>query len=1484
MTKMSGLRLIMTLVLSGLMTVSMMAERITESDAAAVANAFMNPASSSSAKRVPAKRMVLKKAAATNESLYYVYENADGEGWVMVAANDVLSPILAYSETGHFRTDNMPVNVKSWLDKYDRFIQKIEADGATASEETTEEWESLRKGIRRAKGDAVVGPLVKTQWDQDAPYNDLCPGTGSDKAYTGCVATAMAQVMNYWQWPVKGTGSRTYTPMDPNSDSGAASKRYGQQTANFGNTTYDWANMKKKHYTSDTQAQKTAIATLMFHCGVATDMMYGNDADGGSGTYTVNYGDWDWSTSEGECAQNALYMFFGYKKATGYMRDGYTYYGTKYYDKWSDADWTAMVKGELDKNRPIMYAGAGSAGGHSFICDGYDDAGYFHFNWGWSGSNDGYYKLSKLAPGSGGAGGGSYDFSEDQDVIIGIEPNIQGHTVITNGTGCSISCASVIENNKALTATITPTDATYDFTSLSVKLGSSTLSENTHYTLSSDKKTLEIKASAITGDVSNNLTITVVWTKNRYIYEMLGEHCTPEEAEGVLEKNAALNLTIKPESGYTLADVSCWEVEMGGTMLTYGSGFTYNASNSTFSIAKVTGDVVILASAGKQVAWMANGTNFATTMTSSDKYVLPTTTPDIECDGKVFVGWCAIENYSSETDAPTFVKEGETANKGTIFYAVFATKGAGGAAENTTYTFTSKSWADATGSWSSQKDGAGYTDGQGVQITTGYSGAGAKTTKSFSDVSKVVVNYCTNSRKGAGSIKITIGDVAKTIDVTKSGGTTLRDLEFAFEKVSGKAAIEVTCGTNSIYINSITITTGGGASYSNYSTTCTPPCVGELTGITLNTTTVKTVFTEGDTFDYDGLVVTANFDGCASKTVKPTNVSAPDMNQVGKQEVTVTYEGKTAKYEITVNALPTYTVRFFSRGTQVGEAQTVKQGHAATKPATDPTACGGYTFACWYTASLPESNTEKPSYVTDFTTTQDQDYYAVFSMTEEDESGQGSNSTFEAKKQGYANGADAGTKEIDGVKYAFDAGMNTHNSPKYYYSSECVHLYPNNTLTISAESAISSIEFTFIRDDGWSANPGTWDETTNKWTGDAKSVTFTVNSTTGYQVRISKIAVTIGSGSSSITYYTTQPSCEACTAAVNVIKGTAANGSFSLDKEGEQSTCGGKLVVTVSGIEPATGYRFKAITQTGIEDATIDQAAKTVTYKKKVTGTSTINVEFEAIPQYTIRFYNNGAQIGNDQLVYEDGQPAVPSNPTPACSKYTFAGWYTAELAEDNTEAKTWISNFSATKDQDYYAVYKNSIEEGSDPVNTTYTFTTKGWKDATNSWTSNKEGNQLTTGQGVQVTTGVTGAGATTKSAIENVSKVVVRYCTNKNDGAGSIKVTVGDKELNKTVSKADGTTLRDLEFGFNKFSGKVSLKVTCTTNSIYIYSVTITAGGKTVTTYYTTSVDCTATGIEEVRSETTDVMRSEKVIIDGQLYILYNNNIYTITGTRIK
>ena len=410
-------------------SMTLMAERVSREDASLVANHFMNVAATSAngvKRAAPSKRMMLKKAAAVEENQYYVYENENGEGWVIISANDAVRPILAYSETGHFPVENMPSNLRKWMGKYDQFIKRIESDSVEASEETQALWNELRQDIRRAQAAAVVGPLIQTQWDQDAPYYNLCPGYGTNKAYTGCVATAMAQVMNYWQWPVNGTGNHSYRPLDVNEPYNEwtgepnYSKRYKSTlSANFENTTYDWENMLDSYTGSATSAQKTAVATLMYHCGVATEMMYGNDADGGSGTYTLNYGDEEDPTT----AQNALWRHFGYKKPVGYMRDGYKYGGYTYYKKWSDAEWTAMVKEELDQQRPIMYGGASDEGGHSFICDGYNSMNYFHFNWGWSGVGDGYFTLSNLKPGSGGAGGGSYDFSEDQDVLIGIEPD-----------------------------------------------------------------------------------------------------------------------------------------------------------------------------------------------------------------------------------------------------------------------------------------------------------------------------------------------------------------------------------------------------------------------------------------------------------------------------------------------------------------------------------------------------------------------------------------------------------------------------------------------------------------------------------------------------------------------------------------------------------------------------------------------------------------------------------------------------------------------------------------------------------------------------------------------------------------------------------------------------------------------------------------------------------------------------------------------------
>ena len=221
------------------------------------------------------------------------------------------------------------------------------------------------------------------------------------------------------------------------------------------------------------------------------------------------------------------------------------------------------------------------------------------------------------------------------------------------------------------------------------------------------------------------------------------------------------------------------------------------------------------------LTFMANGNQFAQT-TSTGTVVLPDTNPlDCPC-GKVFLGWTKTAGYESETIAPTFVKAGEAIAEATTLYAVYAEQeGEGGEPQSTTYTFTSKAWADATNSWTSNKDGNSYdTTKEGVQVTATTSGAKATTKEALSDVSKVVVTYCTNASKGAGSIEISVGSTKVSQDITKTGGAALRDLEYTFSNASGNVAIEVTCTTNSIYVNSIAITAGSGASYSNYTTAC----------------------------------------------------------------------------------------------------------------------------------------------------------------------------------------------------------------------------------------------------------------------------------------------------------------------------------------------------------------------------------------------------------------------------------------------------------------------------------------------------------------------------------------------------------------------------------------------------------------------------------------------------------------------------------------
>lgn len=447
-------RLLSVLCALMIVTSASWAERVSQEDAALVAGNFMSAGDTTSqGAQAPGRNRPIRRVTLAEVAQYYVYANANGEGWVMVAANDVVTPILAYSETGEFRTDKMPDNVKYWLGSYDKKIKYAEQNNIEATEEVKAEWRALRKGVRKAKASVTVSPLIQTTWDQDEPYYNLCPKVGNERTLTGCVATAMAQVMNYWQWPVTGTGSYSYTSKTQKLSC----------SANFGSTTYDWANMLNRYAgyynegsstyystSSGTTAQQNAVATLMYHCGVAANMDYDISDNGGSGAQTIYP---NAASTTTRCAAYALINNFGYKSSTlkcYYRPGGYGYSAV------SDANWLNLLKTELDASRPIMYAGADNEGGHSFICDGYDSDNKFHFNWGWSGYCNGYYTVDNLVPGTGGSGAGNGSYNDDQDIIIGIVPDKPNITITWSVNGVT-STTTQTSGTLVLPAT-TPSD------------------------------------------------------------------------------------------------------------------------------------------------------------------------------------------------------------------------------------------------------------------------------------------------------------------------------------------------------------------------------------------------------------------------------------------------------------------------------------------------------------------------------------------------------------------------------------------------------------------------------------------------------------------------------------------------------------------------------------------------------------------------------------------------------------------------------------------------------------------------------------------------------------------------------------------------------------------------------------------------------------------------------------------------------------------
>ena len=356
---------------------------------------------------------------------YYVFA-LQPKGFVIVAADDRIEPILGYSYDNDFIAKDIPSNVRSWLNDYEQLVKAVVDQNLQSDPVISIKWNNLKSGVQGngSKGTSVP-PLIETTWDQNSPYNSWCPtdanGPGGH-AYAGCEACAMAQIMRYWQYPSRGIGSHSYNT-DQFAYLGYGS--YGSLSVNFANTTYDYSLMPLALDNYSTSTQINEIAKLMHHCGVAVEMMYGPN---GSGAYDNK-------------AVNGLRTYFGYSDATLKRRINF-----------SDSKWIELLKGELDNMRPLIYAGQGSYGGHAFVCDGYDSQNNFHFNWGWGGNYNGYYSLSILNP-------GPYDFNSDHVAIVGLDASQPMIRIDNESLSFIIEEGTTISESKSVSVLATHLDA-----------------------------------------------------------------------------------------------------------------------------------------------------------------------------------------------------------------------------------------------------------------------------------------------------------------------------------------------------------------------------------------------------------------------------------------------------------------------------------------------------------------------------------------------------------------------------------------------------------------------------------------------------------------------------------------------------------------------------------------------------------------------------------------------------------------------------------------------------------------------------------------------------------------------------------------------------------------------------------------------------------------------------------------------------------------
>lgn len=352
---------------------------------------------------VSKKEPVLKNTNNEEVVYYYVFNIGENNGFVIVSGDDIAKPVLGYSNTGSYEKDDLPPGFVYWLSCLQGEIAYAIESNFVPDEDTRKAWNAYYEGNDAAlRSIHAVTPFLSTKWGQGVPYNLECPFYGSipdQRAVTGCVATAMAQLMKYYEYPDAGVGmSSTYT---------TSSYKISVPSIDL-SSGYDWKNMSDVYSGTWTSEAADAVAKLMYHCAITAQTDFGETSGAALGR-----------------AAKAMAGNFDYDLGMQTKTRDYTTGTGERNLFYSDSEWQSFIINEVNAERPVFYSGVDDTGvGHAFICDGYDNTGKFHFNWGWDGrAEDVYFELNALSPGTGGTGSGSGAYNLNHRILIGIQPN-----------------------------------------------------------------------------------------------------------------------------------------------------------------------------------------------------------------------------------------------------------------------------------------------------------------------------------------------------------------------------------------------------------------------------------------------------------------------------------------------------------------------------------------------------------------------------------------------------------------------------------------------------------------------------------------------------------------------------------------------------------------------------------------------------------------------------------------------------------------------------------------------------------------------------------------------------------------------------------------------------------------------------------------------------------------------------------------------------